>query len=408
MVSARAQLEELKKPNPRYVLELHTIRGMIQEADNMDKGLKTVLAGLGIRSQGPMMPSTPQPPPQPTPATAAQFAPSVPPTAPSAPTTVPRPPHAATLHRKKQSQSQPLGMTLSSPTPPLIPSTSTPTPQVTTPGITAPSPQTPKSPKPKPAPKAKQPPRRKVSAKTNSVGTPTPAPAPSTPTSSAPVDGKGGAKRVREDETDAPTPGVQSAPSPKRAKPDWEGPPNEEARKRDEEAENVKTDEQANALFEHLAKLIDENPESAEAASNALDAILRTCPTAPEMDDSRVAPSLNFPDLQPMSPSHPVGQDFFGDYIDYSAFDDTPTPDLVAGSSTNPSPESASDQDHPHTNRAGSSPQIRNGKKNDAYEFLPPAAWREISGVDTMFHQAQGWKFDGTLDAPDSAWAISS
>ena len=409
MASARAQLEELKKPNPRYVLELHTIRGMIQEADNMDKGLKTV---LGIRSQGPMMPSAPQPPPQPTPTIPAQFAPPVPTVAP-APAAVPRPPHAAPLqpaHRKKPSQSQPPGTTLSSPTPPLIPSTSTPTPQAMTPGITAPSPQTPKSPKPKPTTKSKQPPRRKVSTKTNSVETPTPTPAPaaSTPTSSTPVDGKGGAKRVREDENDAPTPGVPSAPSPKRAKPDWEGPPNEETRKRDEEAENVKTNDQAMALFEHLTKLIDENPESAEAASNALDAILRTCPTAPEMDDSTVAPSLNFGDLQPMSPSHPIGQDIFGDFIDYSAFDDTPTPDLVAGSSTNPSPESASDQDHPHTGRAGSSPQSSNAKTNDAYDLLRPTVWREIAGGDAMFHQAQGWKWEGTLDAPDPAWAISS
>jgi hypothetical protein len=52
MASVRAQLEELEKPDPRYVLELHTIRGMIQEADNMDKGLKTVL-GYGMRC--PMM-----------------------------------------------------------------------------------------------------------------------------------------------------------------------------------------------------------------------------------------------------------------------------------------------------------------------------------------------------------------
>jgi len=73
MASARAQLAELDKPNPRYVLELHTIRGMKQEADNMDKGMKTVLAVLGIRLQGPMMPSggtlssAPQPPPGPLP-----------------------------------------------------------------------------------------------------------------------------------------------------------------------------------------------------------------------------------------------------------------------------------------------------------------------------------------------------
>jgi hypothetical protein len=66
MASAKVQLEELKKPNPRYVLELHTIRGMICEADNMDKGLKTV---LGVRMQGIVpfsgAPSVLQPPPQP-------------------------------------------------------------------------------------------------------------------------------------------------------------------------------------------------------------------------------------------------------------------------------------------------------------------------------------------------------
>jgi len=128
-----------------------------------------------------------------------------------------------------------------------------------------------------------------------------------------------GAKRVCEDETDAPTPRVPSVPSLKRAKPDREGPPIEETRKRNEEAENVKTNDQVMGLFEHLTKLTDENPEFAEAASNALDVILCTCPTAPEMDDSTAAPSLNFGDLQPMSPSHPVGEDIFEDFIDYSA-----------------------------------------------------------------------------------------
>lgn len=71
MASTRAQLEELEKSNPRYVLELHTIRGMIQEADNMDKGLKIV---LGIRSPTLLLPVPSgripfvlQPPPRPLP-----------------------------------------------------------------------------------------------------------------------------------------------------------------------------------------------------------------------------------------------------------------------------------------------------------------------------------------------------
>ena len=49
------------------------------------------------------------------------------------------------------------------------------------PGITTPSPQTPKSPKLKPAQKPKHLPYRKVSMKNNSTGTPTRAPAACTP-----------------------------------------------------------------------------------------------------------------------------------------------------------------------------------------------------------------------------------
>jgi hypothetical protein len=408
MASVKTQLEEFKKPNPRYVLELHTIRGMIQEADNMDKGLKAVIQRTQAHLMAPGgIPSVPQPPPQPPSAAGnALFAPPVPLPAPPAPA-VSRPPHAPPLqtHRKKPSQAQ---AAISTPTPPPMPTASTPTPQAGTPGITAPSPQTPKSPKGKAAAKPKAPTRRKGSTKANNVETPTPAhTVASTPTSSTPVDAKGGGKRVRDDDTDAPTPGVSSAPSPKRVKPDWEGPPNEEARKRDEQAKNVKTDEQAMALFEHVTKFIDENPESAEAASNALDAILRTYPSAPDMDDPTMAPSFSFGDLPPTSPPHPIGHDIFVDYINYSAFDD-PTPELVAGSSTNPSPESASDQDHPHTGRPGPSPQISNAKPDDTYDLLRPGMWKEIAGGDTMFHQAQGWKWEGQMVTPDQPWAIST
>jgi len=63
MASVKVQLESLKKPNPRYVLELHKIRGMIQEAENMDKGLRTL---LGARTyHRPTIPARggPWPPP---------------------------------------------------------------------------------------------------------------------------------------------------------------------------------------------------------------------------------------------------------------------------------------------------------------------------------------------------------
>jgi hypothetical protein len=66
MSSAKYQLEELKKPNPRYVLELHAIRQMIQESDNMDKGLKAILQRTQVQMMPPGdVPSAPQPPSRP-------------------------------------------------------------------------------------------------------------------------------------------------------------------------------------------------------------------------------------------------------------------------------------------------------------------------------------------------------
>ncbi|KAH9955757.1 hypothetical protein BGW80DRAFT_292906 [Lactifluus volemus] len=60
MASTKYQLGEMNKPNPRLILELHTIWGMFQEADNMDKGLRTVL-GIGMRPSG-VAPSSSAPP----------------------------------------------------------------------------------------------------------------------------------------------------------------------------------------------------------------------------------------------------------------------------------------------------------------------------------------------------------
>ncbi|KAI0261553.1 hypothetical protein BC834DRAFT_940755 [Gloeopeniophorella convolvens] len=405
MHSTKFQLDELNKPNPRYVLELHTIRGMIQEADNMDKGLRHGLAVLG-RQLPPAFPhasgpSAPQPPPSMAAPAFGQPATSAMPNAPAA---APRPPHAAVppqRHQRKPSQAQTAGAAVSTPTPPPMHAVSTPTPQAATPSITAPSPQTPKSPgkgkapaKPKPAPR-----RKSTKANTLDTSASTPATAATPASAPTPADGKGGHKRPHEDEGEGATPGGVSAPSPKRVKSEWEGVPNEEVRKRDEQAESVKTDDQALAFVESVTKFIDENPESAEAASNALDEILRACPPTGDFDDSTLSSFSGFGDLPPASPHHLPANDMMSEFLDLAAWDDTPTPDLVAGSSTNPSPESASDQDHPHTGNAGPSPQISNVKEED---MIRSTTWKEISGApDPMFHSVPGWKWEGMMDTPE-------
>ena len=216
MASVKFQLEELKKPNPQYVLELHTIRGMIQEADNMDKGFKAVIQRMQVHLTLPGVPSA-SAPQSPSAVTNALFAPPVPLTVPSAHSAVSRPPHVPLLqpaHEKEPSQAQ------ATQTPPPIPTASTPTPRAATPGITAPSPLTLKFPKRKAATKPKQPTHRKSSTTADGdIEIPTLAhTVASTPTSSTPNHANGGGKRVRDDDIDAPTPGFFSAPSPKRVK----------------------------------------------------------------------------------------------------------------------------------------------------------------------------------------------
>ncbi|KAI9451041.1 hypothetical protein BJY52DRAFT_1419286 [Lactarius psammicola] len=249
MAFTKFQLEESKKPNPRYVLKLRTIREMVQKADNMDKSLRT---GLGVM----LAPAPPAAPP-------VTVGGSRPP---------PTPPFQQG-YRKKQYQVR-AGVAVS--TPPLVPIVSIPPPQAATPGITDPPPQTLKSPKWKAAAKPRASVHCKVSINANNLETTSSAHAVAlTPMSSTPMDTKGGVKRIREDETDIATLGVASASSSKRVKSDWEGPPNEEAQKSEERAENVRTGEQALALFDTVTDSIDETPESGQNYVNNVLARLR-------------------------------------------------------------------------------------------------------------------------------------
>ena len=134
------QLEESKKLNPRIVLEHHTIRGMIQEADNMHKGLRT---GLGLMSMAQGNDPEPQPPSMGPTSSFAQPAPPVTP-----PVTV----SGSHLLPTTFFQAQVPGGSMT-PTPPPVPTVSTSTPQASTSVIATPSLQTAESPRAKPTAK---------------------------------------------------------------------------------------------------------------------------------------------------------------------------------------------------------------------------------------------------------------
>ena len=207
MVATKFQLEESKKPSPRYVLELHTIREMVQEANNMDKGLRYV---LDLKSAAQKTSPMPQPllqPPYMDPSSFAQPAPPVTP-----PATV----SGSHLLLTTSFQAQDPGEAMPTPTPLPVPTVSTLTPQASTSVIAAPSPQTSEYSRAKPMGPVHL--KRSINANLDAA---LPAPAvASIPTSSTLVNTKGDVKRVREAEADGTTLEVTSAPAPKRVKSD--------------------------------------------------------------------------------------------------------------------------------------------------------------------------------------------
>jgi hypothetical protein len=129
------------------------------------------------------------------------------------------------------------GEAMSTPLPPPVPTVSTSTPQASTSGITVTSPQSSKSPRGTAAAKP-IPIHSKHSTKANLEAALPALAFASIPSSSTIVHSKGDVKRAREDEIYSTTLEVSFASSPKRVKSDLEGPPNEEAQKRDEKADN--------------------------------------------------------------------------------------------------------------------------------------------------------------------------
>ncbi|KAI0054425.1 hypothetical protein BV25DRAFT_1948615 [Artomyces pyxidatus] len=78
--------------------------------------------------------------------------------------------------------------------------------------------------------------------------------------STTPPDGKGSTKRAREEDfqivngPSTASSSTPSTPSPKRAEPEWDGPPSEALQKRAEKVEKIQTDEDSTSLTELLKR----------------------------------------------------------------------------------------------------------------------------------------------------------
>jgi hypothetical protein len=224
-------------------------------------------------------------------------------------------------------------------------------------------------------------------------------------------------------------PAVSNAPSPKKAKTEWEGERSEALIKKEEQIENIKTDEDASAFLEQMTELIrlaagNDGQESLTSdISETLDMILKGC--GQDTSDPGVMAPLGMGDVigRPSSPSSllPTADEFqFKDFLDFTscAADDDyskpTTPDLVASSSTNPSPESAADPadsaGHAPTGVSSDAAKLANLKIEDSYDSDPLrlGVWKEIDGGESAYYQSDKWNWDGPTQVLDHPWAFTS
>ena len=243
-------------------------------------------------------------------------------------------------------------------------------------------------------------------------------PAPPTPVASVQTPGSDGStKRRREDEESTQT---QNAPSPKRAKTDWEPRANEAALKRSEEVENVKTDEEASKLLEEVvglitqAQTVDGQASMASDISDTLDQILKSYTAGSDLPSVGDMSDASHIDHRPNNTSTSSNDvlaisDEFGDFFDFSSYDTfskATTPDLVPTSSTNTSPESASDGPA-HTPIAVDTGFGDDGL-NGGSDIRKMGFWSEIDGGEGVLYQQDNWKWGGQMPTMDPAWAIST
>lgn len=293
------------------------------------------------------------------------------------------------------------------------PAAHTPAPAAPTPP-TASSPRTPKSPPKKAVARSKPPPKRRVSK----AGQQPPDIGPSK---------LAGTKRARDDE---PTPQgnalqadtATDEPSPKRLKRvDWDGPPNEDLEKRQQEVDNLETKQDVQAYLARATEDFLVSGEGSEGPSDdlpkTLQELFKGVPIF-EVPDSFPGPSAESSTI----PSSPKPSDNALDLLDFFDFSqcepDEPvastskidTPDLVHASSTNPSPESAAETPG-RENGVIASSRAKDAIKIEDIGVPNPLAlsvWAEIKGGEPAYFDHPSYKWEGDMQVLDVPWAMSA
>ncbi|KAJ7052513.1 hypothetical protein C8F01DRAFT_1375908 [Mycena amicta] len=373
----------------RFLVTLDTLRNMMNQVQGISENFATILSTLMGKQhpgQGPM-----QRPPMPNP---------LGPMPPAAPTTT----DTATATTTDSPAPAP------TPTPPPVASASTPVHNAPTPRDMA----SPKSPKGKAAAKPKPAPRRK------SIKAPNPPLPIQEPVTAPSPAGSNSNKRGRDEEASPSlyNTSVANEPSPpKRLKTEWEGTPSEAITVRAEQVESVKTEEDSAAFLEQMTELFrmaanDGQDRLTSDFSETLDTILKGFGTSTDESASTI-PSIGHGESSGATDVVQSSSDEFVEFFDFSSFgtseedDAAPTPDLFSSSSTNPStnpsPESNAEMDATHQ-----APALLSDGKSDEFDHLRLGVWREVDGGESAYFNSGQWKWDGSMQHTEQAWAFNS
>ncbi|KAI0714422.1 hypothetical protein C8T65DRAFT_644276 [Cerioporus squamosus] len=455
MINAVQQQRELLSGQgpPRYIMPLELVRSMTSQVHAAERMFKGMLSSMFPGQNGaprPQMGAPGQPGAgAPTPAQQHGQMPTV------QQRHLPHPPHPPTVQsipslpaQAASSPAVPPAHTPSAASPPLVtgtpilkkptPKPTAETPSAATPTHTVNSPQTPKSPRTKPKPKPVPKPRKastKVTSAAANAASPSAGPSepkpPATPATpaNAPTPDSVGSKRAREEDATALSTAA-AAPAAKKIKTEWDEPPSDAMSKRQQEADAVKTDDDAVKFFEQMSSWLNQvtNNEGEAGESlkteiaDSLDEILKAYPSIPDDGGLSSLASSSFIDAITVGSSSPRQNastvdpaDFF-DFTSYGLPEEetgskAATPDLLpASSSVGPSPGSASETEaHPPASTAADTAKIVDPKAEpgEGVDSIPQELWRAIDGGESAFYNASdNWKWDQPMPAVDQPWAF--
>jgi hypothetical protein len=241
---------------------------------------------------------------------------------------------------------------------------------------------------------------------------------------------------------------VSEGSPPKRPKVEWDGQPNEELRKEQQEVDNIQSAEDTNAFMDRMTEMWKAATEGGVGQEfimskihETLALILKPDSTDDVADASALAATTSTSLLNAGGGGGGGGQqdsstektalpasvvvDEFVELFDFSSWEPMdggskpPTPDLVS-SSTNPSPESAGGAEADASATATTGLTIATGTTTavKAMELIEPpiyepssdfdvfgsGIWKEIDGGESEYWSRSDWEWDRPM--PQEPWAV--